>query len=49
VLVVKEQDNWLAIVGVPLTVKPGSQQISSGGRNLPFTVGTRNTRNSASP
>ncbi len=23
VLVVKEQNNWLAIVGVPLTVKPG--------------------------
>jgi len=41
VLVVKEQNNWLAIVGVPLTVKPGSQQISSGGRNLPFTVGTK--------
>ena len=41
VLVVKEQNNWLAIVGVPLTVKPGSQQISSGGRNLPFTVGNK--------
>lgn len=41
VLVVKEQDNWLAIVGVPLTVKPGAQQISSGGRNLPFTVGNK--------
>ncbi len=25
VLVVKEQNNWLAIVGVPLTVKPGAQ------------------------
>ena len=41
VLVVKEQNNWLAIVGVPLTVKPGAQQISSGGRNLPFTVGNK--------
>ncbi|PAW52442.1 MULTISPECIES: peptidoglycan DD-metalloendopeptidase family protein [Pseudomonas] len=41
VLVVKEQNNWLAIVGVPLTVKPGSQQISSSGRNLPFTVGNK--------
>ena len=41
VLVVKEQNNWLAIVGVPLTVKPGAQQISSGGRNLPFTVGSK--------
>ena len=41
VLVVKEQNNWLAIVGVPLTVKPGTQQISSGGRNLNFTVGNK--------
>ena len=41
VLVVKEQNNWLAIVGVPLTVKPGAQQISSGGRTLPFTVGNK--------
>ncbi|AZE57346.1 Peptidase, M23/M37 family [Pseudomonas synxantha] len=39
VLVVKEQDNWLAIVGIPLTVKPGNERISSGGRNLPFVVG----------
>ena len=41
VLVVKEQDDWLAIVGVPLTVKPGSQQISSGDRNLTFNVGSK--------
>ena len=41
VLVVKEQSNWLAIVGVPLTVKPGTQQVSSGGRNLSFTVGNK--------
>ena len=41
VLVVKEQNNWLAIVGVPLTVKPGAQSISSGGRNLGFTVGNK--------
>ncbi|MEX5694999.1 M23 family peptidase, partial [Pseudomonas syringae] len=41
VLVVKEQNNWLAIVGVPLTVKPGTQQISSGNRNLSFTVGSK--------
>ena len=39
VLVVKEQDNWLAIVGIPLTIKPGNHQISSAGRNLPFIVG----------
>ncbi|MCO8164566.1 peptidoglycan DD-metalloendopeptidase family protein [Pseudomonas sp. 21LCFQ02] len=42
VLVVREQDaRWLAIVGIPLTVKPGSQQILSGGRTLPFTVGSK--------
>ena len=39
VLVVKDQDNWLAIVGIPLTVKPGNERISSGGRTLPFIVG----------
>ena len=43
VLVVKDQDaRWLAIVGIPLTIKPGtSQQVNSGGRNLPFTVGSK--------
>ena len=46
VLVVKEQDaHWLAIVGVPLTVKPGSQQIvakdAKGSRNLDFVVGSK--------
>ncbi|WP_425312529.1 peptidoglycan DD-metalloendopeptidase family protein [Pseudomonas putida] len=43
VLVVKDQDaRWLAIVGIPLSVKPGtSQQVSSGGRNLPFSVGNK--------
>ena len=41
VLVVKEQDTWRAIVGSPLTVKPGPQQISSGGRDLNFTVGSK--------
>lgn len=39
VLVVKEQDTWRAIVGIPLTVKPGTQLISSAGRDLSFTVG----------
>ena len=39
VLVVKEQDTWLAIVGIPLTVKPGKERISSGGQTLPFVVG----------
>ena len=43
VLVVKDQDaRWLAIVGIPLTIKPGSpQQVISGGRNLPFVVGNK--------
>ena len=46
VLVVKEQDaSWLAIVGVPLTVKPGSQRIvakdAKGTRNLDFVVGSK--------
>ena len=43
VMVVKDQDGrWLAIVGIPLTVKPGtSQQVSSGGRNLPFVVDSK--------
>lgn len=42
VLVVKEQGtSWLAIVGIPLTVKPGTEQIASGGRSLSFTVGTK--------
>jgi len=43
VLVVKDQDaRWLAIVGIPLTIKPGtSQQVSSGGRTLPFVVASK--------
>ena len=46
VLVVKEQGTrWLAIVGVPLTVKPGSQQLvtkdASGSRKLDFVVGSK--------
>lgn len=41
VMVIKEQDTWRAIVGIPLTVKPGIQQISAGGRDLNFTVGNK--------
>lgn len=42
VLVVKEQGTrWLAIVGIPLTVKPGTQQVTSGGRTMSFTVGSK--------
>ena len=41
VMVIKEQDTWRAIVGIPLTVKPGTQRISSGGRDLSFAVGSK--------
>ncbi len=49
VLVVKEQDNWLAIVGIPLTVKPGNERISSGGATCRLSSATRSIRNNASP
>ncbi|WLI05640.1 peptidoglycan DD-metalloendopeptidase family protein [Pseudomonas sp. FP597] len=39
VLVVREQDTWLAIVGIALTVKPGNERIISGNQTLPFIVG----------
>jgi murein DD-endopeptidase MepM/ murein hydrolase activator NlpD len=47
VMVVKEQGNrWLAIVGVPLTVKPGTEQLlakdANGNRSLSFAVGNKN-------
>jgi len=42
VLVVKEQDNhWLAIVGLPLTLKPGTQQLISANRQLSFVIGSK--------
>ena len=41
VLVVKEQDNWLAIVGIPLTQKPGSASLVQGNRTLTFSVGSK--------
>ena len=43
VLVIKEdQQRWIAIVGVPLSVKPGSQQISiNGSQTLSFQVGNK--------
>lgn len=41
VLVVKEQDNWLAIVGIPLTQKPGTAVLNQDGRTLPFSVGSK--------
>jgi murein DD-endopeptidase MepM/ murein hydrolase activator NlpD len=45
VLVIKEEDNWRAIVGLALTVKPGSQTLSvqsaSGTRQVPFKVASK--------
>ncbi|MDD1014224.1 M23 family metallopeptidase [Pseudomonas rubra] len=41
VLVVKEQDTWLAIVGLPLTQKPGTAQLTQGSRNLNFSVASK--------
>jgi len=41
VLVVNEQGTWRAIVGIALTVKPGTAQVSVGGRALPFEVGSK--------
>ena len=41
VLVIREQDTWRAIVGIPLSVKPGPQQLASAGRNLSFNVGSK--------
>ena len=42
VLVVKEEGRrWIAIVGIPLTVKPGTQQIEANGQALSFTVSTK--------
>ncbi|MDO9216161.1 MAG: M23 family peptidase, partial [Lacisediminimonas sp.] len=46
VLVIHEdQSRWIAIVGLPLTLKPGTQQISSqnaeGTHKLSFTVGSK--------
>ncbi|MBS7599646.1 peptidoglycan DD-metalloendopeptidase family protein [Pseudomonas sp. RC2C2] len=41
VLVVREQDTWLAIVGLPLTQKPGTAQLTLGSRTLSFTVGSK--------
>ncbi|MFC2970790.1 peptidoglycan DD-metalloendopeptidase family protein [Azotobacter bryophylli] len=35
---------WLAIVGIPLTVKPGEQRIEADGRSLAFRVEPRHYR-----
>jgi murein DD-endopeptidase MepM/ murein hydrolase activator NlpD len=48
VLIVREDARWIAVVGVPLTAKPGTQQIRAerGGQTqaLSFTVGPRTYR-----
>jgi murein DD-endopeptidase MepM/ murein hydrolase activator NlpD len=42
VMVIKEQGvRWLAVVGLPLTVKPGTEQLNTGGRTIGFTVGAK--------
>ena len=38
VMVIREQANWRAIVGIPLTVKPGPQNLISSGQSLGFQV-----------
>ena len=44
-LVVNEEGKrWIAIVGIPLTVRPGAQQIEANGRLLDFQVGPRHYR-----
>lgn len=45
VLVVKEDgQRWIAIVGIPLTVQPGQQQIEADGQATTFQVGGKHYR-----
>ncbi|WP_068829804.1 peptidoglycan DD-metalloendopeptidase family protein [Pseudomonas sp. BMS12] len=45
VLVIREDgQRWIAIAGIPLTVKPGTQQLQADGRTLSFTVGAKRYR-----
>lgn len=44
-LVIREDgQRWIAIVGVPLTVTPGEQQVNVDGRTQSFQVGSRDYR-----
>lgn len=38
VMVLKDERKWLAVVGIPLTARPGSYAVKAGGRKLSFTV-----------
>ncbi|MDF3843919.1 peptidoglycan DD-metalloendopeptidase family protein [Pseudomonas citronellolis] len=49
VLVVREEGrDWIAVVGIPLSVKPGQQQLqvkqAGANRSLPFQVGSKHYR-----
>ena len=45
VLVIKEDGKrWIAIVGIPLTVKPGKQTLEANGQTLSFDVGSKHYR-----
>src|SRR5690606_14668374 len=49
VLVVREEGrDWIAVVGIPLSVKPGQQQLqvkqAGASRSLPFQVGSKHYR-----
>lgn len=43
VLVVREDNRWIAIVGIPLSTKPGAQSVrlEGSGRTLAFQVGAK--------
>src|SRR5690349_23991874 len=46
VMVVRQQDAWLAIVGIGLSIEPGEysvdvQELGGGERKLPFTVNAK--------
>ena len=46
VMVVRQQDSWLAIVGIGLSIEPGEyhvdvQQLGGGEQKLPFTVNAK--------
>ncbi len=38
VMTIKQQNQWLAIVGLPLTIEPGEHQLIYNGKKVPFQV-----------